>query len=146
MNNRDIAAAIRNSVSALEVGRALGLNLDRHGRCSCPFHHGESRNLKLYDGNRGFYCFVCHRSGDCISLVQGVVPECSYIDAMWWVNDRFGLGFRKENERPSVLQRDRRGKIQQRKMNNGFQNARRDAKTARHASTGGACEPGQGGD
>ena len=111
MDNREIASAIRNSVSALEVARALGLNLDRHGRCSCPFHHGADRNMKCWDGNRGYYCFVCHKGGDCISLVQGVVPECSYLDAMWWVNDRFGLGFRREYEKPSIRQRARRARI-----------------------------------
>jgi len=122
VENREISRAIRNTVSAIEVARALGLNVDRHGRCPCPFHHGQDFNLKLYEGNRGFYCFVCHESGDCIHLVQGVVPECSYLDAMWWVNDQFGLGFRQEKERPSIYQRERAGKIRQRKMAHGVQN------------------------
>ena len=111
MDNRAIAEAIRNNVSALEVAKALGLNVDRHGRCSCPFHHGTDRNMKVWGANRGYYCFVCHKGGDCISLVQGVVPECSYLDAMWWVNDTFGLGFRKEYEKPSFRQRVRRAQI-----------------------------------
>lgn len=122
MDVREISAAIRNSVSAVEVARALGLNVDRHGRCSCPFHNGQDRNMKLYDGNRGYYCFVCHAAGDCISLVKGVVPECSYVDAMWWINDQFRLGFRQDHARPSVLQRDRTNKIRQRRGQNGVQN------------------------
>lgn len=111
MDIREISAVIRNSVPAVEVAKALGLNVDRHGRCSCPFHNGQDRNLKCYDGNRGFYCFVCHRGGDCISLVQGVVPDCSYADAMWWINDTFGLGLRKNHDKPSIWQRSRRGQI-----------------------------------
>lgn len=122
MEIREISAAIRNTVSALDVARALGLNVDRHGRCSCPFHHGADRNMKVWEGNRGFYCFVCHAGGDCIRLVQGVVPECSYVDAMWWVNDQFGLGFRREKEKPNIFQRNRAGKIRQRKMRDGIQN------------------------
>lgn len=121
MDMREISSVIRNTVSAIEVGKALGLNVDRHGRCSCPFHQGRDRNMKLYDGNRGFYCFVCHRGGDCISLVRGVVPDCSYCDAMWWINDQFGLGLRAETERPNIFQRERAGKIKQRKMHDGFQ-------------------------
>ena len=111
MEIREISEAIRKSVSALEVAKALGLNVDRHGRCSCPFHHGADRNMKVWDGNRGFYCFVCHESGDCIHLVQGVVPDIKYVDAMWWVNDNFGLGFRRDTEKPSVFQRARRARI-----------------------------------
>ena len=111
MDIREISDAIRNSVSAIDVGKALGLNVDRHGRCSCPWHHGTDRNCKLYPGNRGFYCFVCHQSGDCIRLVQGVVPDIGYVDAMWWVNDNFGLGFRRKEEKPNVFQRARRARI-----------------------------------
>ena len=140
MEIREISASIRNTVPAVEVAKALGLNVDRHGRCSCPFHHGTDRNMKCYEGNRGYFCFVCHKSGDCISLVQGVVPECSYLDAMWWVNDHFGLGFRKENEKPSILQRDRRGKIWQRKNGYAAENTGGNAKASRHAATGGTGE------
>ena len=122
MEIREISAAIRNSVPTIDVARALGLNVDRHGRCSCPFHNGKDRNMKIYEGNRGYYCFVCHKGGDCISLVTGVVPDCSYVDAMWWINDQFQLGFRQEREKPNIFQRNRAGRIRQRKMQDGIQN------------------------
>ena len=122
MEMREICTAVRNSVSTLEVARALGLNVDRHGRCSCPFHQGVDRNMKIYEGNRGYYCFVCHKGGDSISLVTGVVPGCSYLDAMWWINDQFQLGFRQEREKPNIYQRNRAAKIRQRKMQSGVQN------------------------
>ena len=111
MEIREISAAIRNSVPTIDVARALGLNVDRHGRCSCPFHHGTDRNMKVWDGNRGYYCFVCHKGGDCISLVQGVVPDIKYVDAMWWVNDQFGLGYRSKSEKPSIMYRARRSQF-----------------------------------
>ena len=111
MDTREISTAIRNSVSAIDVAKALGLNIDRHGRCSCPFHHGADRNMKCYEGNRGYYCFVCHKGGDCISLVQGVVPDISYLDAMWWVNDYFQLGYQNRKEKPSIWQRSKRTRI-----------------------------------
>lgn len=78
--------------------------------------------MKIYEGNRGYYCFVCHKGGDCISLVTGVVPDCSYVDAMWWINDQFQLGFRQEREKPNIFQRNRAGRIRQRKMQDGIQN------------------------
>lgn len=122
MDIKEISAAIRTSVNTIDVARALGLNVDRNGRCSCPFHNGRDRNMKIYEGTRGYYCFVCHKGGDCISLVTGVVPDCSYADAMWWINDQFNLGYRNQYEKPTIWQRNRAGKIRQRKMNNGIQN------------------------
>lgn len=115
MDIKEMCEFVRNSVSAIDVGRALGLNLDRHYRCSCPFHHGEDRNMKLYEGNRGYYCFVCHKGGDCISLVQGVVPDIRYVDAMWWINDQFHLGLRQQMERPTIRQRNARNRIAQKR-------------------------------
>ena len=50
---RDLATItdiIRQSVSAVEAGRELGLRPDRHGRCACPVHNGKDRNCKLYEG------------------------------------------------------------------------------------------------
>lgn len=111
MNNKEICDIVRNSVSAIDVGKALGLNVDRHYRCSCPFHEGHDRNMKLYDGNRGFYCFVCHKGGDCISLVTGVIQNCSYMDAAWWINDEFHLGLQQDNEKPSIWRRIKRQQV-----------------------------------
>ena len=90
---RDIATItdiIRSSVSALEAGRALGLQADRYGRCACPVHSGKDRNCKLYDGYRGFHCFVCGASGDVIRLVESV-QNCSFLSAVEWLNSAFHL-------------------------------------------------------
>lgn len=91
---RDLATitdTIRQSVSALEAGRALGLKVDRHGRCACPVHSGVDRNCKLYDGDRGFHCFVCSAHGDVIELVQSV-QGCSFLSAVAWLDSAFHLG------------------------------------------------------
>lgn len=119
MDVREISALIRDTVPAADVARVLGLDVDRHGRCACPFHHGSDRNMKIYEGNRGFYCFVCHKSGDCISLVTGLVPDCSYVDAMWWINDEFNLGLRPANEKPNVWQRNRNNQVRMRGKKDG---------------------------
>lgn len=110
MNTREAGEIIRNSISTIDVGKRLGLNVDMHNRCSCPFHNGKDRNMRLYDGNRGFYCFVCHKSGDCISLAS-CVAGCSYGDAVWLINDEFNLGLRDEWKRPSIWQRNIRNNI-----------------------------------
>jgi DNA primase len=91
MNKLTIAAqTIKESVSALEVGQVIGLNIDQHGRCSCPFHNGKDRNMKLFGGNRGFSCFVCHETGDCIKLAQQYY-KMSFRDTILWFNSTFNL-------------------------------------------------------
>ena len=92
MNKLTIAAqTIKDRVSALDVGNALGLNVDKHGRCSCPFHNGKDRNMKLFPGNRGYSCFVCHASGDVIRFVQEY-NGCTFKEAVNWLNNAFNLG------------------------------------------------------
>ena len=92
MNNLTIAAqTIKDTISALDVGHAIGLNIDKHGRCSCPFHNGKDRNMKLFPGNRGYSCFVCHQGGDVISFVQQYY-NMSFKDSIAWFNDTFSMG------------------------------------------------------
>lgn len=90
-NNLTIAAqTIKDSVSALDVGQAMGLEI-RRGRCKCPIHNGRDFNCVLYRGNRGFYCHVCKSGGDVISFVQQYY-NMQFPDAVRWFNDTFGLG------------------------------------------------------
>lgn len=91
MDGKYIAERIREEVPAMEAARMLGLDVDGHGRCACPFHHGQDRNMRIYPGNRGFYCFVCHKSGGTIDLVKQV-NGCGFMDAVRWIEDTFRLG------------------------------------------------------
>lgn len=91
---RDIATItdiIHQSVSARQAGEALGLSIDRNGRCPCPAHNGTDCNCKLDKGERGWHCFVCGGGGDVISLVQ-VVNGCAFWDAVAWLDGAFHLG------------------------------------------------------
>ena len=91
MNNYTMAAdKIKSSVSALDVGEALGLEI-RHGRCQCPIHGGNDFNCVLYKGNRGYYCHVCKSGGDVIKFVQEY-HKTSFKASVSWINDAFHLG------------------------------------------------------
>lgn len=91
MNSLALAAQkIKDSVSALDVGHAMGLEI-RHGRCQCPIHGGKDFNCVLYKGNRGYYCHVCKSGGDVISFVQRYY-NMSFKDSAKWFNDTFHLG------------------------------------------------------
>ena len=87
---RDYNAAYiaKQSVTALDAAKALGLRPDRHGRCACPVHHGRDHNCKL---GTGYHCFVCGAHGDVIDLVMAV-NGCSFQSALSWLNSAFNLG------------------------------------------------------
>jgi len=84
------AQTIKDSISALDVGTAMGLEI-RHGRCQCPLHGGHDYNCVLYKGDRGFYCHVCKQGGDVIRFVQEY-HKMRFPDAVRWINDAFHLG------------------------------------------------------
>lgn len=91
MNNLTLAAqTIKDTVSALDVGTAMGFEI-RRGRCRCPIHNGGDFNCVLYRGNRGFYCHTCKAGGDIFSLVQRYY-NMSFPDCVRWFNDTFHLG------------------------------------------------------
>lgn len=106
-DNRQKYRIIRESVSAIDVARVLGIQVNQHGRCRCPFHNGHDMNMRIYPGNRGYYCFVCHAGGDCISLAKGLLSDCeSYYDAAKWIDETFKLKL-FEKETPSIRQRNK---------------------------------------
>ena len=85
------ADTVKENVSALDVGRALGLEI-RRNRCKCPIHGGHDYNCVLYPGNRGFACHVCKTGGDVIQLVRKTIPGMTFPDALRWFNTMFNLG------------------------------------------------------
>ncbi len=90
---------IRQNISAIEVGRLLGLDPQHDGRCRCFFHGGDHRNLKLYGPGRGYYCFVCHEHGDVIRLVKEY-SHCSFSEAVEWIDAAFHLGLDLDRANP----------------------------------------------
>ena len=112
MNKLTIAAqTIKDTISALDVGQAIGLEI-RHGRCQCPFHGGKDFNCVLYKGNRGWYCHVCKQGGDVISFAQQYY-NFSFKDCIAWFSDTFHMGLdiegkidpQKKKEAETALQR-----------------------------------------
>lgn len=62
------------SVSALDAAERLGIALKRRGNVGwalCPLH-GERGHASLcfYSGNKGWYCYGCHKGGDAVRLYQ----------------------------------------------------------------------------
>ena len=102
------------TVSAREIGRVLGLDIDSHGRCRCPFHNGKDRNMVVYDnsnGHNGYNCFVCHANGNSIKFAQQILGEgYTYNDAARWIDVTFQLGI-LGNPTPTPRERRRRAEL-----------------------------------
>ncbi len=58
----------------------------RGDRALCPFHDDHSPSMKLYPGDRGWYCFACGEGGDVIRFAEKY----------------FGVGFRQAIEKLSA--------------------------------------------
>ena len=148
---------ITRSVSAADMAKALGLKPNRAGFCRCPLHGEKTASLKLYPGDRGWYCFGCHQGGDVIRLVQ-VCLHCDFKQAVAWISDTFGLVTEKQmspSERKEMaLKREERNRaiddakrtdwiLTEMKLNQDLiaLNAMRDIETYRPTSPDGIWDP-----
>ena len=61
---------IRNTVSMRDALSHYGIAVDRAGFAACPFHHDRHPSMKIYPGDRGYFCFVCHEGGDALRFIQ----------------------------------------------------------------------------
>lgn len=68
---QDDVQNIRSSVTMRQLAAMYGYEVNRSGMMRCPFH-GEDRHpsLKVYDGDRGWWCFVCNKGGDIFDFVM----------------------------------------------------------------------------
>lgn len=89
--NTDYADRITQSVTMPEVCEMYGLPVDRGGFTRCPFHGEKTASMKIYPGNRGWYCFGCHNGGNVLSFVQ-LYFGLPFRDAMQKINQDFNLG------------------------------------------------------
>lgn len=92
---------IRQRVSALEAARFYGLAVSRSGTALCPWHSDRHPSLKLYEGDRGCWCFACQHGGDVVELVSGILGA-SRVQAAQQINKDFALGlsFGRDRETP----------------------------------------------
>lgn len=77
-----------NALPILEVAVRLGLKVDRHNLCLCPFHEESEPSLKIYDKSNSFYCFGCARHGRVIDLVEGSL-NLKFVSACNWLKNNF---------------------------------------------------------
>lgn len=84
------ADEIKRAVPMREVAAMYGFEADRTGNICCPFHADSKPSMHIYDGTRGWWCFVCNEGGDVIDFTRRYF-NLSFRDACKKLNCDFGL-------------------------------------------------------
>ena len=82
---------IKTKLSTKEVFERYGIKVNRKGFACCPFHNEKTASMKVYPGDRGYFCFGCGAQGDIFSFVSNLFG-LSFPQALRKLNDDFCLG------------------------------------------------------
>ena len=83
-----IFTTVKAAVTVRQAAEHYGLQVNRNGMCSCPFHEDRHPSMKLNE--RYFYCFGCGATGDVIDLVARLFGLSSFEAAQKLAQD-FGI-------------------------------------------------------
>lgn len=90
--SNDTARQIIDQLDMDQVVRRYGFDPNRNGYIKCPFHKGDDiASLKIYPGNRGWYCFGCGAGHSVIDFVMKLF-DLDFKQALVRINSDFGLG------------------------------------------------------
>ena len=87
----DYAQQIKQMLSTRDVFERYGYMPNFAGMVSCPFHAEEKASMKVYDGDKGYFCFGCKAHGDIFDFVKNLF-NISFNEAVQKLNDDFALG------------------------------------------------------
>ena len=60
---------VKQRLSMRQVAERYGCRVNRRGTCLCPFHTDKHPSLKIYENDKGYFCFACGSGGDVIKFV-----------------------------------------------------------------------------
>jgi len=84
-----ITEKINQTISMRDVADRYGIETNRAGFTSCPFHTDKTASLKIYDEiGRGFFCFGCNKGGDIIKFVM-LLFNINFIQAITRIKNDF---------------------------------------------------------
>jgi DNA primase len=129
MNNSCIANEIKQRLNTRDVLTAYGIETNSKGFACCPFHNEKTASFKVYDGDRGYYCFGCGESGDVITFVQKLF-NLSFPEALRKIDTDFGLNIygdhtfedirRSHYQQMAVKAKKERAKREKEALNNEY--------------------------
>lgn len=89
--DENIFKIIKEEVNIMDVAVALGIKLNRHNACLCPFHNEKTPSFYIVPQKNIYHCFGCNTTGDSINLVQRYLKLKSPMQAANWINSTFSL-------------------------------------------------------
>ena len=92
----DDAARVKELIDCKQFADSVGLKVNRSGFAVCPFHKDNDASLKIYNGNRGWYCFGCNQGGDVISFAS-LYYGIGFKETLQRLNYDFDLGLELES-------------------------------------------------
>ena len=90
-SGQDIFGEVKARVSCLDAARRYGFEPNRSGFLCCPLHGERRPSMKVYDGDRGFYCYGCGQGGDAVTFISKLFALDS-LGAVRRLNEDFHLG------------------------------------------------------
>lgn len=108
--NMNKAETIKNAVTALDACQRYGIQVSRTGYANCLWHTEKTPSLKVYEGNKGFHCFGCGKSGSVIDLVMQVFG-LNFLDACKRIDQDFGLHLYDDDDHPQIRKKKTQGQV-----------------------------------
>ncbi len=126
-NKMNIFKAVKENVTPMEAAWLYGLNINKHGMCTCPFHNDKHPSMKVdKEAGKGFYCFGCQEHGDVIDLVTKLQGVSNYTAAKMLAND-FKIPYdASKDETPIILSEKEKEHIRKRQEAKAFAKKKRD--------------------
>ena len=110
----DVSSEIKRLVPMTRAAPFYGVEVGAGGYARCPFHGEKTGSLKVYDGDRGWHCFGCHKGGSVIDFVMELYG-LSVLDAEKRLDADFRLGLFTDAEDAEARQRARRAARERKK-------------------------------
>lgn len=101
------ADAVKLALTAKKVAEMYGYTPNQAGFIRCPFHGGgreRTPSCKLYDGQKGFYCYSCHAAGTVIDFTMKLF-DVPFLEAVKKLNADFSLGLSLEKPNRAEMSR-----------------------------------------
>ena len=86
---------VKQSVTMRQIAEMYGYKVNRSGFMKCCFHSDKKPSMKVYDGQGGYNCFVCHKGGDIIQFVREH-DHLEFEPAVRLIAEHFGIPIASE--------------------------------------------------
>lgn len=121
----DFTTEIKQQVTMFDVADRYGFDVHKKHFIICPFHNEKTPSMKLYDGEKGCYCFGCGYSADVIGFVRRYF-NLDFKQTLQKLNDDFSLNLPigkqlSQKQQMNIAKENHRRKQEKEKKQNEYQ-------------------------